>query len=432
MHGAISSDDLHNWVVNAGKLLYIFYRVLINHSWSLYHSHCHHLEYITMLRICLDARNIKPVMTGLGRYALNLVRGIAELDSDNEYVLLKNPSYKDKIVDRPNFREVPVAGDTSSVRSFAMTATVVNRLNPDVYHALRHFLPLALECQRTIITLHDIMWIEAPELAFTNQFKALYNRHVKGRFIKHAVAHADIVVAISEATQQKAIDMLKVPPSKCRLIYPGIEEEFLKCDLVERNVGAAEPEQLKLRGRVGEHYIISLGTSRPYKNVDGTIRAFNLLKQHHPSLKLLIVGRGDRYPALRSLVNELRLDDRVIFWSSIKDMKLTDSELILLFKQARMLAFPSFLEGFGLPIVEAMAVGCPVLTSNVSAPREIASDAALLVDPYDVNDIAAGMEKLLTDRALREELIVRGRKRAAQFTIDRCARATQALYTAPL
>jgi glycosyltransferase involved in cell wall biosynthesis len=387
--------------------------------------------FITMLRICLDARNIKPVMTGLGRYALNVVRGIAELDSDNEYILLKNPSYKDKIVDKPNFQEVPVAGDTSSVRSFLTTGPVINRLKPDVFHALRHFLPLGVECKRTIVTLHDIMWVEAPDLAFTNKLKALYNKHVKGRFIKHAVAGADLIIAISEATRQRAVEVLKVAPSKCRLIYPGIEERFLNCELSPDNE-ARGSGLLKLRKCVGEHYIVSLGTSRPYKNVDGTIRAFSLVQQQHPTLKLLIIGRGDRYPALQNLVEELRLGDRVIFWSSLKDAELSDAEIALLFRDARMLAFPSLLEGFGLPIVEAMAAGCPVLTSNISAPREVAGDAAVLVDPHDVNAIAAGMERLLTNEALRQELIARGRRRAAQFTVERCAKLTHALYTTPL
>lgn len=385
-----------------------------------------------MLRICLDVRNIKPVMTGLGRYAQNLVRGIADLDIDNEYILLKNPSYLDTIVDRPNFREVPMAGDISSVRSVLMYGSLINRLKPDVYHALMHFIPFGLDCPRTLVTLHDLIWIEFPELAFTNRLKALYNRHIKGRFIRYAVKKANIVIAISEATRQRAINALRVPPSKCRVIYHGIEERFLNFELQECYTDARKPDRLKFFSRVGEQYIVSLGHTKPYKNVDGIIRAFNLVRSKHPALKLLIVGRGDRYPALRRLVEEFQLEDRVIFHSSVTATALTDAEIISLFRKATMLACPSFLEGFGLPIVEAMAVGCPVLTSNVSSPKEIAEDAALLVDPYEVNKIAAGMERLLTDKALREELIVRGRRRASQFTVERCAKATHALYTAPL
>lgn len=343
-----------------------------------------------MLRICLDVRNIKSIKTGLGRYALNLLGGIADLDSDNEYILLKHPSYRNRIIDRPNFRELPLADDISSVRSVLTHSKVINRLKPDVYHALMHFLPFGLDCPRTLVTLHDLIWIESPHLAFTNRLKALYNRHIKGRFIKHAVRRADIVIVISEATRQRAIEVLGVPSSKCHLIYHGVEEKFLTGESQKRSADVPAHERLKFFSGVGEQYIISLGHTKPYKNVEGIIKAFNLIRSTHADVKLVIVGRGDRYPVLRRLVEELRLGDRVLFWSSRTDTELSDADIILLFRHAKMLVFPSFVEGFGFPIVEAMAVGCPVLTSNVSAPKEIAADAGLLVNPHNVNEIAAG------------------------------------------
>ncbi|MFQ5769240.1 MAG: glycosyltransferase, partial [bacterium] len=184
-------------------------------------------KFLNMLRICLDVRNIKPVMTGLGRYALNLVKGIAELDSDNEYILLKNPSYEGAIIDRPNFREELLAGDISSMRSVLLHGAVINRLKPDVYHTLMHCLPFGLHCPKVVLTLHDLIWVDYPRLAFTNRLKAFYNRHLKGRLIKYAVNRADMVIAISQATRERAIAVFRVPPSKCHLIYQGIEERFL-------------------------------------------------------------------------------------------------------------------------------------------------------------------------------------------------------------
>ena len=382
-----------------------------------------------MLRICLDARNIKPFMTGMGRYALNLVRGLAELDHENEYILLTDPSYRGRIVDQPNFREVPVAGDTSSTRSFVWVARAVNRCRPDVFHSLRQFLPLRLRCPRTLITLHDVMWIEAPGMAFDSRWKARYNQRFKGWFVRKAVRDADVVIAVSEATRQQAIEVLGMPAGKSCTIHPGIDERFLACPPKEARPRPTSATLERLRARVGEEYVLSFGTSRPYKNVDGVLKAFQRLKDAHPSVKLLIVGRGDRYPALERLARELGLSGRVVFWSSRGGNALSDEEIITVYQDARMLAFPSFLEGFGLPIAEAMAVGCPVLTSRISAPAEVAADAGLLVDPYDVDDISAGMDRLLRDTALRARLIERGRRRAARFSIDRGARAVHALYT---
>jgi hypothetical protein len=356
-------------------------------------------------------------MTGLGRYALNLVRGIANIDSENEYLLLKSPSYPNRIVEQSNFREIPLTGDPSSVGSVLKSAAAINQLKPDLYHSFMHFLPFGIDCLRKLITLHDLIWIETPQLSFSNPLKAFYNQQLKGRFIKYAVKNADTVIAISGAARQRAIEILGMPPEKCRVIYPGIENTQPK------SVGGlAEP-----LSEIGD-YILSLGHSKPYKNVEGIIRAFNLLREKYPALKLLIIGRGDRYPALQQLVADLRLIDRVIFWSSQTDGPLTDDEIVSLFQNAKMLAFPSFVEGFGFPIVEAMAAGCPVLTSNVSAPREIAGNAAVLVNPYDVNDIADGIIKLLLDKKLREELISRGRSRSAEFSVERCARETHQLY----
>ncbi len=382
-----------------------------------------------MLKICLDARNLKPVMNGIGRYTVTLIRAIASIDQDNEYIVLKYPGYQDTIIDRPNFREIPLAGEDAPVRSVITSGSVINRLKPDVYHGLNNYIPFGLECSRTLLTLHDLNWVDTVHM---NRLEASYYRYLKAPFctfaLRYATTKAHIIISISRATRQLAIHLLEIPPSKFRLIYHGLDKSFLN-----GHMDASPTSRLtKIISQAGQQYIFSFGNSSSHKNVDGVIRAFNKVQLNHPALKLLIVGRGDRYRDLRRLVNELRLGDRVIFWSSVRDDKLTDAELIWLYRHAKMLAFPSFVEGFGYPIVEAMAVGCPVITSNISAPQEIAADNAVLVDPYDVTSIAMGMEKLLTDNLLRGKLIERGRRRAASFTMERCAKETLELYHCPL
>jgi len=169
-------------------------------------------------------------------------------------------------------------------------------------------------------------------------------------------------------------------------------------------------------------FILSLGHTRPYKNIPRVIEAFHQVTTRHPEVHLLIAGRGDGYPALQRLTRTLGLC-RVHFLG-----QLTDRELVAHYRNALFLAFPSLVEGFGLPLVEALASGCPVLTSRDSAMSEIVGDAAVLVDPTSVDSIANGMNRLIEEPALRRNLALRGPQRAAQFTWTKCAEQTLEVY----
>ena len=178
-----------------------------------------------------------------------------------------------------------------------------------------------------------------------------------------------------------------------------------------------------LDGLAERPFAFGLGNSLPYKNLPRLVRAFAQVAPAHPDLALVFAGRGEGNPQLVRLAHQLGLSDRVLLVG-----QLSDDQIRACFAHALFFAFPSLIEGFGLPVLEAMASGCPVLTSNCSSLAEVAGESAVLVDPLDIASIAAGMQRLLTDSALRQRLSHQGRHRAAAFTWEDAAQRTIQLY----
>ena len=364
------------------------------------------------MKICLDARELREVKTGLGRYALNLVRQIAAVDGENDYIVLRRRSYHEPLVDAENFREIPVPFGISATRNQLIGARIINRIDADIYHALYHFLPIGVRARKIVITLHDLIWIEHAALATESHLKQWLKRLRGGPLIGRALRRADHVVAISDATRRAAMSRFSFPAEKFSVIHHGVDTAFL---------GPAEaPPPDVCRGK---RFAFSLGTSTPYKNLPRLFQAFARVAADFPDLFLLVTGRGDTYASLSRLTRDLDLCDRVIFTG-----QLSDAEIAGCFRHAVFFAFPSIVEGFGLPMLEAMACGCPVLTSNTSSLAEISNGAALCVDPLEVEALAAGMRQLLTDDDLRRRLAAKGLKRSEGFTWRSCGEKTLAVY----
>lgn len=375
------------------------------------------------MRICIDARSLRDVPTSLGRYAADLVRHIAQLDDANEYIVVRRPSRHGPIAAQANFREIFAPHDISSPHNILAGARVINPLDADVYHSLFHFLPLGVRARRVVITLHDLIWVDHPQLADGQHWR----RWVKGSLgrlgIRRAIAAADHIVAVSASTRQAALDH-GVPPAKVTVVHHGVAPAWHSENAEPALFGSADAAPLdRLDGLVKRPFAFGLGNSLPYKNLPRLVRAFAEIAPAHPELSLVLAGRGEGNPALVRLAQQLGLSERVRLVG-----QLSDEQIRACFARARFFAFPSLIEGFGLPVLEAMASGCPVLTSNCSSLAEVAGDSAVLVDPLDTASIAAGMQHLLTDAALRQQLAHQGRQRAAAFTWEDAARRTIQLY----
>ncbi|MGI9535091.1 MAG: glycosyltransferase family 4 protein [Thermodesulfobacteriota bacterium] len=365
------------------------------------------------MKICLDARNLLPKQTGIGRSVYNLIKNLAILDDKNEYVIVKRTSYKAKIIDKENFSEISIPYDPSSFRSCFFGFHKINEINPDIYHSFFHFLPGNVRAKRIIVTLHDLMWIEYPKLVFNDFFRQKFVEYYGKIFIKKALERSDDIVAISEYTKRNALERYNLSEKNIKVIYHGIDLEHFD-DLASGKI----PGEYKDR-----KYIISIGHTRPYKNIPRVVQAFKLICDEFPEINLLIVGRGDYEGKLKKLVSELNIQEKVTFGGHLPDEKM-----IPLFKNAEFLAFPSLIEGFGLPLIEAMALGCPILASNIPVIEEIGGDVYEKVNPHSVDDIARGMRNLLISKDNRERLRIKGYERAKNFSWGESAKQLLALY----
>ena len=376
------------------------------------------------MRICIDARSLRDVPTSLGRYAADLVSHIAKLDRENEYIVVRRPSRHGPIADQANFREIFSPHDISSAHNILAGARVINALDADVYHSLYHFLPIGVRARRVVITLHDLIWVDHSYLADGRRWRRWVKGSLGSMGIRRAITTADHIVAVSQTTRQAALDH-GVPADKVTAILHGVAPAWHSdnSEPAPFDLGNATDQQAILDGLAERPFAFGLGNSLPYKNLPRLVRAFAQVAPAHPDLALVFAGRGEGNPQLVRLAHQLGLSDRVLLVG-----QLNDDQIRACFAHALFFAFPSLIEGFGLPVLEAMASGCPVLTSNCSSLAEVAGENAVLVDPLDIASIAAGMQRLLTDSALRQRLSHQGRHRAAAFTWEDAAHRTIQLY----
>jgi glycosyltransferase involved in cell wall biosynthesis len=350
------------------------------------------------VRIGIDCRIAHFTAGGTGVYTRRLTEALASLPelASDELLLLEAARARQPLV-------LGAPKNVHSGRLFTPShhrweqALLPLELLPrglDVLHSPDYIPPFARRC-RSVITVHDLAFLRWPDF-LTPASQAYFNGH-----IRHAVESADAVIAVSQATQLDLLELLDAPAEKVHVIYeaPGFAPP-------------AEP-----LADAPQDYVLFAGTFEPRKNLPRLIEAFLEVRRRGYEGKLLLAGAPGwlAEPVLEAV--ERHAD-------CVMTRRLEPS----LYQGARLLAFPSLYEGFGLPVLEAMACGTPVLTSNVSSLPEIANDAALLIDPQDVSAIAEGLWRLLTDADLVADLRRKGLARAAEFSWQRAAKQTLDVY----
>jgi glycosyltransferase involved in cell wall biosynthesis len=275
-------------------------------------------------------------------------------------------------------------------------------------------LNYALPGAKNVTTIYDLTALLFPEC-----HTALVRQTMDRKF-RFAQTQADAVIAISESTKRDAVKHLGLDPALVHVVYSGVDETYkpLPIDVVA--------QCLRPLGLVPQTYILHLGTIEPRKNLTRLLQAYGQLRRRFPKTvpKLVQVGmKGWMYEQVLAQVHALDLEDDVVFLGWV-----ARDALPALYNGARLFVYPSLYEGFGLPVLEAMACGVPVVTSNTSSLPEVAGDAALLVDPYDVTQITEAMERLLVDQDLAQTLRQQSLTRAARFTWQACAAETLQVY----
>ena len=289
----------------------------------------------------------------------------------------------------------------------------LQRANVDLLHAMAFVAPVAAPCPY-VVTVYDLSFLRYPE-AFRP-----FNRWYLSRGTARSVKRAKAVIAISESTRQDVINFLNVPAERVHTVYCGTDADY-------RPLSPAEVDAFKSTHQLPDTFVLYLGTLEPRKNVDGLIRAYALWRERQPDAPPLVVagGKGWYTNQIFELVEALNLTDSVRFPGYIPQHELT-----LWYNAATLFVYPSHFEGFGLPVLEAMACGTPVITSTASSLPEItgAEGIARLVNPVDDEALAAAMAEVMADADSRASMSQRGIRRAAEFTWEKTARETVAIY----
>lgn len=369
------------------------------------------------MRIGINARYLQKEYTGIENYLLQLLLNLNKATGDNEYFLffgndglipeaLKSRNFKNIISKIPCNNQI-----TKIIWSHFYLPFLARRFKLDVFHEPLFIAPLFKQCP-TVITVYDLAFLRLPD-CYTYRNK-LYLKTLLSKSIKEA----DAVIAISESTKKDILDNFG-SSEKLHTVYGGVSLEFKRID--DHTV----LEKVKRIYKIEGDFVLTASLITPRKNMVRLIRAFRSLRERsNYNYKLVIAGgKGWGWEAVYKEAVDSGYENDIIFCGYVPD-----EHLIALYNLAKIFVYPSLYEGFGLPALEGMACGCPVITSRISSLPEVCADAALFVDPYDTEELSHSIEKLLKDQLLRQTLILKGYQQANKFSWQRAAGETLAIY----
>jgi len=362
------------------------------------------------MKIAVDLRRIEN--PGIGRYMKNLFQTICRLDQHNEYLLIVPPGYDGF---RPDSKHVQVVPDGSKYYSFReqwVLPRLLAREAVELFHSPHFLLPWHCPCP-SVVTIHDVIY-----LVFKQDLPSFIGRQYYRFQIGFSGQHSDAIITASEFSRTEIVKHLGVPADKIRVIYSAPDPQFQNIDSRQAEAHVAE------RFGIRPPFLFNVGLQFQRKNLQRLLGAFAQLGERRKGFQLILAGPfGPIKGQLESLVARKNLQKAVRFLGPV-----TDFDLVALYNSAMALVFPSLYEGFGFPVVEAFACGTPVITSNISSLPELAGDAALLVDPTNVEEIREAMDRVIGDEGLRRSLIQKGFAQVQKFTWDRTAQQTLDVY----
>jgi glycosyltransferase involved in cell wall biosynthesis len=366
------------------------------------------------VRIAIDARKLRDY--GVGTYVRNLLRQLARQDATNEYVLLcRDVDCGITSELGPNFRTIAENAPAYSIAEQFAVPGDLRREGVDLFHAPHYVLPPLTPC-RSVVTIHDCIHLRFPQY-LPSRLGYAYARGMMWT----ATHRAARVITVSEASKRDILRYFRVPESRIDVIYNAIDDRFWQ------EPPADQIERVRQRYQLTAPFVLYAGNIKPHKNLERLIEAFHLMRQTHADLRdvqLLIIGDEiSKYATLRRAVHRHKLHKHVRFFGFVPD-----ETLAALYRLAAAFIFPSLYEGFGLPPLEAMASGTPVITSNVSSLPEVVGNAAVMIDPYEPSEIADAMARVLTDEPLRADLRQRGLIRARAFSWERSIARVREIY----
>jgi glycosyltransferase involved in cell wall biosynthesis len=371
------------------------------------------------MKICIDVSAAVHRRAGLGRYAQELTRALVA-QGEHEYTAFYHQRGQAHL--EPPIDRMPQLGTRFSVKPWRLLTMLTHFSGVplmerkfrrfDLFHATEHLLP-QLRNVRTVFTLHDLIFHFDPGSHLP--LNRMYLNLMMPRFLREASA----IIAVSESTRRDAVSVYGVPADKIHVIAEGVDARFKPVTHPGRLAHVRNTYELP------QQFVLFVGTIEPRKNLTILFEAIASRRERGlPTWKLVIVGKpGWLYEPIYRRVAELGLQDSVHFAGYVGD-----HDLPALYSAATLVAMPSRYEGFGLPVLEAMACGTPVISSNTSSLPEVAGEAALLVPPDDTRAWDEALTRVMSDDALRVSLRERGLAHAARFTWEQAARQTADLY----
>jgi glycosyltransferase involved in cell wall biosynthesis len=371
------------------------------------------------VKIAIDIRRMTEF--GVGTYIRNVVRTLGRLDCENEFLLIGSPAKVEEIgALPPNFHSVPLLASDRSVAGYREFRTALQGLHCDLVHIPNLFsVPRMLPCPY-VMTVHDML-----EHMSRAREQSGFWRSFHFQMTKRVLAGAARIFAVSNFTRNEIEKLFEIPPNHVEVVYNAIDERFL-----HGHASAADRDLIAQRYQVTYPFLLYAGRISAHKNVVRMIEAFSALKtelekdQAYPDLKLIIIGDDlSGNPDLRRTVvrSGVQHDVRFLGFIPIEVLRI-------FYDEAKIFVFPSLYEGFGLPPLEAMVHGTPVVTSNVSSLPEVVGNAAVLVNPENIFEIMRALHRVLMDKALRDRMKQRGYEQAAKFSWEKSVRRILEAY----
>ena len=371
------------------------------------------------VKIAIDIRRMTEF--GVGTYIRNVVRTLGRLDRENQYLLIGSPAKVEEIgALPPNFHAVPLLASDRSLQGYREFRTALQRLSCDLVHIPNLFsVPRMLPCPY-VMTVHDML-----EHMSRAREQSGFWRSFHFQMTKRVLAGAARIFAVSNFTRNEIEKLFEIPSDRVEVVYNAIDERFL-----HGHATAPERDLIARRYQVTYPFLLYAGRISPHKNVVRMIEAFSALKtelerdQAYPDLKLIIIGDDlSGNPDLRRTVvrSGVQHDVRFLGFVPIEVLRI-------FYDEAKIFVFPSLYEGFGLPPLEAMVHGTPVVTSNVSSLPEVVGNAAVLVNPENVFEIMRALHRVLMDKSLRDRMKERGYQQAAKFSWETSVRRILEAY----
>ena len=365
------------------------------------------------MRIAFDARMIYRNFSGIGNYSLNLLKVLAKIDRQNEYVILTRAGFKPELPQ--NFVIADYDFYPLSLRTLFLLKKDLSQYKVDIFHSPFYLSPLNLNVS-TIVTAHDVA------LLSPNHFKGRYwaIQFYARQFVEYSLhksfKKAERILAVSRDVKNDIVRLNLAEESKIRVI----------CSAINLPLHKESPSNCYRESTQSDKAVIlTVGQTRPLKNWWNLIRAFRILRDRIGKCSLVLVSSDDRnLKSIKALITELKFEPTEVKILGYQ----TQEQLVNLYKSADVFVFPSLYEGFGMPPLEAMACGVPVVASNRGALPEVLGDAAYYVNPETVEDIAAGMQKVLEDKELRNTLIQRGYEQVKKYSWEKTARQVLNIY----